>query len=701
MIKMAFLNLQPQNYPQPQNLPTTINFDWLNKYNNLPQQQSQPLQNQPFLNLQYPRTDIDFLNLNKDGIKYSRDIDGNLSRVAGATATAENPSAQAVENAPEIATTEAGNVQKQLQQPTPATTPETQAQPVQPTTQQTEPTKSISDTLQNYKNARNALNGNQNQGLLNLKDAMNNTTLQILPRREDNLSLSPLLNLKPENYTPQEWGYLGDVYAAKQLYDQTSDNINWANKQLEGTNLTDDRRQAITNYRDRQNQLRENAMNTAEMTRKTALENGFDVDANGMSALGDSLGASTQALNYLQERNRKSLLNLPTPRTFNRQRRDELKKEGYNPFHALVLANEETRDYVDDASNKLLWAMQMNGTTNGVINNNGVGYLKQLLKIDPASANMFAQEFASPAQGFAAQNQTLNNILNNDNALQRLLLNIAAQQQHQDKDIQARFGILDKQQTWQGEQNALNRDLDIKRLNATQAKELAKNELEFQKFIYNNDPEIQIQKAKYYADWIFGEGDSPEKQQWIATSLNAHHKPLDMKKSDEVSNQVHNRLQTIKQALLNGEVDDDNNEVAKTELASLKADLRNTEKDFYGKLDPKIYHDAMRMTDYYDKVINGNMSLWDVYDLDWRIQNEGRDPDTNENGDPIWYIKMNPEERKIFDKYMVKEVKKQQKNQQKESYSNSPLGKAEKTGLYYQFNPYGTLQYQSPNLWNR
>ena len=197
---MAFLNLQPQNYPQPQNLPTTINFDWLNKYNNLPQQQSQPLQNQPFLNLQYPRTDIDFLNLNKDGIKYSRDIDGNLSRVAGATATAENPSAQAVENAPEIATTEAGNVQKQLQQPTPATTPETQAQPVQPTTQQTEPTKSISDTLQNYKNARNALNGNQNQGLLNLKDAMNNTTLQILPRREDNLSLSPLLNLKPENY---------------------------------------------------------------------------------------------------------------------------------------------------------------------------------------------------------------------------------------------------------------------------------------------------------------------------------------------------------------------------------------------------------------------------------------------------------------------------------------------------------------------
>ena len=93
---MAFLNLQPQNYPQRQNLPTTINFDWLDKYNNLPQQQAQPLQAQPFLNLQYPRTDIDFLNLNKDGIKYSRDIDGTLSAVAGATATAETPTTPAV-----------------------------------------------------------------------------------------------------------------------------------------------------------------------------------------------------------------------------------------------------------------------------------------------------------------------------------------------------------------------------------------------------------------------------------------------------------------------------------------------------------------------------------------------------------------------------------------------------------------------------
>ena len=395
------------------------------------------------------------------------------------------------------------------------------------------------------------------------------------------------------------------------------------------------------------------------------------------------------------------MLNLPTPRKFREERRKELKKQGYGALQSVFLADSDTRDYIDDTSNKLLWAMQMNGTDNGVINSNGIGYLKQLSKIDPVSANIFLQEYASPAQGAAWQNQTYNTMLGQQGANQRLSLSILAQQQHQDKDIQARFGILDKQQTWQGEQNALNRDLEIKRLDATQARALAKNELELQKFIYNNDPEIQAQKVKYYADWIFGEGDSPEKQQWIATSLNAHHKPSDTKKNDEVSNQVHNRLQTIKQALLNGEVDDDNNEVAKNELAKLKADLRDTEKDFYGKLDPKIYHDAMRMTDYYDKVINGNMSLWDVYDLDWRIQNEGRDPDTNENGDPIWYIKMNPEERKIFDKYMVKEVKKQQKNQQKESYSNSPLGKAEKAGLYYQFNPNGTLQYQSPNLWNR
>ena len=315
---MTFLNLQQPNYPPTQNLQTDLSLNWFDKQKNLPQVQSQPLQNQGFLNLQYPNY-LDFMNHNNDGIKYSEDELGNLSKVAGVSDTAVTPTTPVAETVQTQQPTPPAAETVQTQQPTTPETPTTQQ--VQATAQQTEPTKSISDTLQNYKNARNALNGNQNQGLLNLNDAMNNTTLQILPRREDNLSLSPLLNLKPENYTPQEWGYLGDVYASKMAYETHTKNIDWYNNQLARTDLSDADRKKYTDARDTAMQLRENAMNTAAMTRKTALENGFDVDANGMSALGDSLGASTQALNYLQERNRKSLLNLPTPRTFNRQRR--------------------------------------------------------------------------------------------------------------------------------------------------------------------------------------------------------------------------------------------------------------------------------------------------------------------------------------------------------------------------------------------
>ena len=122
-------------------------------------------------------------------------------------------------------------------------------------------------------------------------------------------------------------------------YENHTANIDWYNQQLARTDLTDDQRKKYTDSRDREMKLRENVMNGAAMVRRTALANGFDIDALGMSALGDNLGATTQALDYFQQRNRKSLLNLKTPRQFNRQRRDELEKEGYNPFHSIVLAN--------------------------------------------------------------------------------------------------------------------------------------------------------------------------------------------------------------------------------------------------------------------------------------------------------------------------------------------------------------------------
>ena len=242
----------------------------------------------------------------------------------------------------------------------PATIPKTQqTQPAQPTAPSTSDVpatnNSLTNALESLKTARDNLNNHQsNTRLLNSQE-LAKSNLAILPDREqfnDN-SLLKFENIRPEDWTPQQWSQLGDVYAAKAAYETHSKNADWYNNQLARTDLSDADRQKYTDARDTAMQLRENAMNSGAMTRRTALANGFDINALGMGA-DDNLGTSTQALDYFQQRNQQSLLKLPTPRAFNKQRRDELKKEGYSPFHALVLANEETKDYVDDTSNKLL-----------------------------------------------------------------------------------------------------------------------------------------------------------------------------------------------------------------------------------------------------------------------------------------------------------------------------------------------------------
>ena len=535
--------------------------------------------------------------------------------------------------------------QTQQIQPAQATAPSTSDVPA------TNNQNSLTNAIDNLKNAQGNLNNYKNNTqLLNSQDLAKNT-LPVLPDRNqfDNTSLLKFENVKPENWTPQQWGWLGDVYAAKTAYETHTKNIDWYNNQLARTDLSDADRQKYTDARDTAMQLRENAMNSGAMTRRTALANGFDIDALGMSALGDSLGATTQALDYFQQRNQQSLLKLPTPRAFNRQRRDELKKEGYNPFHALVLANEETKDYVDDASNKLLWAMQMNGTTDGVINNNGVGYLKQLLKIDPASANMFAQEYASPAQGFAAQNQTLNNILNNDNALQRLLLNIAAQDRHQDKDIAKSFGLLTQQQTWQGDQNNANRDLQKYKidlddnyrnatLNLKEAAEIAKDNRERLK-LWQESYAGKSFAADYFAKLYFP--DDPEKQnEYRASYINPRYS-TDKERTD-TAREIKNRLNSLSKDFING-----NKDALKEKLESLKADFIKPEGNYMKKLEESEYNQNGLILELYDNYLNKNISMWDVYDQTFRLRT-GRNPNTNENGDPEWLLEMPQKEREEF-----------------------------------------------------
>ena len=175
--------LNPQPTP-PQNL----NFDWLNRQN-----QSSP--------------------------NYQSLFDGNLSKVADATAQNETPTV------PQVAAKEAGALENKLQQSQaiPANTEQTQ-QPAQTqvtssntpqaqtaTDSSTTPATNVqsqntlADTIKQYNSAKDALS-NKPQSF-SLQNAMT-SDLNILPDRNqyNNNSLLKLQNIEPENWTPQEWG---------------------------------------------------------------------------------------------------------------------------------------------------------------------------------------------------------------------------------------------------------------------------------------------------------------------------------------------------------------------------------------------------------------------------------------------------------------------------------------------------------------
>lgn len=615
MIKMAnpLFSISP-NYPQTQNLPTTINLDWLNQ-----QQPTTPQNQGGFFNLQpyysqinYPRTDIDFLNLNSDGVTYSRDIYGNLGRVAGVSDTAVTSST------PEIAATEAGQTEKQLlkTQATPVNAQQ-QSQTTAPVQQMppatTQPISSLADTIKNYKSSLDAMNGNQNPTqLLNLKDATT-SILPVIPDRNqyNNNSLLKLQNIEPENWTPQQWGWMGDIYSAKMAYEADTANINWYNQQLAKTDLSDADRKKYTDARDGLIKQRENVMNEAAMIRRTALANGFDIDAMGMSALGDNLGASTQAMNYFQERNRKSLLDLPTPKQFNNQRRKELDEQGYGAFHSLMLADKETSDYIDDASNRLLYAMQMDGTTNGVINNNGIGYLKQLSKIDPTSANIFMQEYASPAQGLHFQTQTLNNILNNDSALQRTLLNNQASYQQLLERLASAEKIAELQQAGANARNDADNKAASERQAAKYNYDVSLAELKKQLDIFGKQADFEMEFNRLVN--AYG-GDVGKATEIYITSKYSpafnliYKKAKDDKKAAEAVEEA-NKFFKKNFEVVDIYLADGNLESAKNILTTMETDLAGNESKYNTVIGNGDVRDIMNRIKLYQRAANGEITL--------------------------------------------------------------------------------------------
>ena len=240
----------------------------------------------------------------------------------------------------------------------------------------------------------------------------------------DKVNAQPLLNTSDLATAMQ----LGDLKQQHHLRDLV---IGAIDDQLKDSSLSEnDRNKALAAkaaYQDEQEQIHQ----YADMLRNAS---GSNVDwSNYGFGSNDNLAQTQVSLYNQQRRNLQNLLNLETPRAFNRQRRDELKKEGYNPFHALVLANEETKDYVDDASNRMANAMNFYGVnSDGSLNSTGVALANRWAKFDPQSAGVYLQSYASPNAQFQARVNLANSLMNLEHGDWRALLGAGVSTRGQD-----------------------------------------------------------------------------------------------------------------------------------------------------------------------------------------------------------------------------------------------------------------------------
>ena len=466
-----------------------------------------------------------------------------------------------------------------------------------------------------------------------------------------------LPQLNQQNYLDADsMQTLGNLYVAKKVYRDYDDIQRIAAEKLSQKDLSEKDRAEYQKSYDNAVRIKENAANYGQMTRQNLLQLGVNADDYGLGS-GNTYDEATQSINFLQQRDMRHFLNLPSGKELEKQRQQEYKDAGVSRSWARFLARQDREEIDRDLSGQYLGAMQTYGlNADGSLNDYGFALASKWAKDDPTSANLYLNGYATPNAQYQAQNQIYNTMLNNDSAERRTAASLAedwnkflgnlglAQDTLEQRKVEHADDVKYKNATL---------ELNVARLNADQAAKLAKQQFEIQKFLYDKDPVIQAQIATYQADLLFGEEDSKEKQEWKRTKLNPHYNSG--KVDESATKHVRNTLQQIKQEMIYGEVDGDGNEVAKNTLEQLKAELKDSEKDLKGKLDSKEYNDAIVMTYYYDKVLNGKMSIYDVYDQYWRMTNDGRDPNTTENGDPIWYIKMSNEERKAFDDYYARE----------------------------------------------
>ena len=205
-----------------------------------------------------------------------------------------------------------------------------------------------------------------------------------------------------------------NIFAAKKSWEDADRIESRLTEMLNDKNLTADQKNLLNlKLIDAQN-VKKNSSDYADYA--NMLRNGgFNLYGFGAE---NTVGESAQALHNYQQRGMENLLNLPSYQERAFDKKMELAQSGMKPcdinfalekYELPKIKREMANQYRDGVA---LYGMNPDGS----LNEFGAEILSRMADVNPTSANAYSSLFANPKDTFAANQNMLQNIFNQDNA---------------------------------------------------------------------------------------------------------------------------------------------------------------------------------------------------------------------------------------------------------------------------------------------
>ena len=280
--------------------------------------------------------------------------------------------------------------------------------------------------------------------------------------KESNQPYQPPLNvqnfMQPVSVSEmQKVGVYGNLLSDKQGYDNANAQMNLWNQELAKPDLSDEDKQTISGYVQYWGNQRDAHAQSAESTRQTAAQLGIDVSNYGSDK---TLAQAGQAFQDYRNVGAKNFLNLPTLAELEENRRRELLSRGVSPRTAGIIVGRERDKFREQLSRRYTDGLTAYGTNpDGSLDQDiGMQLLRGLKDVDPATATMFYNGFATPLKVFDANQAQSLALLGNTAAMDRLAAQIKANWENAQANRAATRSNLEYATDAQAEENERNRE---------------------------------------------------------------------------------------------------------------------------------------------------------------------------------------------------------------------------------------------------